>query len=156
MFIKFIFIFTFIAVAFLSAEDGVKKVVFDLTTGDIKTFERKVLSGIASFKAHYEGQLEELEVAVVIHGSAYKFFINDLNKSPYKTDKELAKVHKDIKTRLTSMSEIYEVEFLMCDIQRKKLKIEKDNLYKFVELAPNSTIALINKQNEGYVYIPIQ
>lgn len=140
----------------LNAKEGVQKVVFDLTTSDIKTFQKKALSGIANFKAHYQGKLEELEVSVVIHGNAYKFFVDNLASSPYAKDKELAKVYKDIKSRLAAMADIYEVEFLMCDIGRKKLKIDENNLYKFVDLVPNSTIGLIDKQNEGFAYVPIR
>lgn len=137
------------------AEDGVKKVVYDLTTADIKVFEKKVLSGIANSKSHYESQLEELEATVVIHGGSYKFFIEDLSNSPYKDDADLKKAHKELGQRLTSMSEIYDVEFLICRIGMNKHKIDKSSLYKFVKIVPNSTIGLIDKQNEGSAYIPI-
>lgn len=137
------------------AEDGVKSVVYDLTTGDVKVFEKKVLSGIANSKSHYESQLEELEATVVIHGGAYKFFIEDLASSPFKDDAELQKAHKELGKRLASMSEIYDVEFLICRVGMNKLKIDKSTLYKFVKIVPNSTIGLIDKQNEGFAYIPI-
>ena len=145
-----------LCVVFLNAQDGVKKVVIDLTAGDMKTIERKLLSGIAKYKAHYESNLEELEVSVVIHGDAYKYFINDLKSSPYKNDVELILKQKDIKPRLKSMSNIYEVEFLMCKSGMKKLKINENNLYKFVKLVPTSSIGLIDKQNEDFAYLPIR
>jgi len=137
------------------AEEGVKSVVYDLTTGDIKVFEKKVLSGIANTKSHYESQLEELQATVVIHGGAYKFFIKDLSSSPFKNDTDLNKAQKELGKRLASMAEIYGVEFLMCEIGMRKLKIDKKSLYKFIKLVPNSTIGLIDKQNEGFAYLPI-
>lgn len=148
-------VYVFLLIGFAHADDAVKKVVYDLTTGDIKVFERKVLSGIANSKSHYESKLEELEATVVIHGNAYKFFINDLASSPFKSDTDLNQAHKDLLKRLAAMSEIYDVEFLMCEIGMKKQKIDQKSLYKFVKLVPNSTIGLIDKQNEGYAYIPI-
>ena len=57
---------------FLNAQDGVKKLVLDLTTSKIKNIERKVLSGTVKHKNYYESKLEELEVAIVIHGGAYR------------------------------------------------------------------------------------
>jgi len=150
---KFLLLISFIA--FLNANDSSKKVVFDLTTGDVKVFEKKVLSGIANFKSHYESNFQELEVAVVIHGGAYKFFVNDPTISPFKDDKILLKEHKQLKSRLSSLAEMYDVEFLMCNNRRKSLGMKKENLYTFVKLVPNATVGLIDKQNEGYAYVPI-
>jgi len=140
---------------FTHASDNVKNVVYDLTTGDIKVFERKVLSAIANTKSYYEANLEELQASVVIHGGSYKFFIEDLSSSPFKDDTELQKAHQELGKRLASMADIYDVEFLMCRVGMEKNKIDKNTLYKFVKLVPNSTIGLIDKQNEGFAYIPI-
>ncbi len=143
-------------IGLLNAQEGIKKVVFDLTTGDVKTLEKKLLSGIASQKTYYESKFEELEVSVVIHGDAYKFFINDVAASPFKDDKKLVAAQPDLSERISSMSDIYKVEFLICEVGMKNLKIEQSTLYDFVKVIPNSTIGLIDKQNEGSAYIPIR
>lgn len=139
----------------LFAEEGVKQVVFDLKTGSIETFEKKVLQGIAYHKNYYEGKLEKLDVAVVIHGDAYKFFVKDLKNSPYKNDQVLAAAHDQLSKRIATMAATYEVEFLMCEATMTKLKIDKSNVYDYVKLTPNSTIGLIDKQNDHFAYIPI-
>jgi uncharacterized protein len=141
--------------AVLCAEEGVKQVVFDLKTGNLEMFEKKVLQGIAFNKSHYEGKLEKLEVAVVIHGDAYKFFVKDLKNSPYKKDEKLAAAHDQLSKRIATMADTYEVEFLMCEATMKTLKIDKSNVYDYVKLTPNSTIGLIDKQSEHFTYIPI-
>lgn len=140
---------------FLFADSEEKKVVIDLTTGDVSAFEKKILSGIVAHKTYYENSLEELEVAVVIHGGAYRFFVKDLSKTLYKDDEKLKKVFSDLKKRVASMSDTYEVEFLMCDVGRKKHKLKLENIAEFVKIVPNSTIGLINKQSEGFAYIPV-
>lgn len=150
---KLLFLLALCGVLF--AEEGVKKVVFDLTTGKLETFEKKVLSGIAFNKTHYENQLEKLDVAVVIHGDAYKFFVKDLKHSPYKNDKKLAAAHDQLSKRIATMANTYEVAFIMCESGMKSQKIDKNSLYDFVTLTPNSTIGLIDKQNEQFAYIPI-
>lgn len=139
----------------LFAEEGVKKVVFDLTSGKLEAIEKKVLSGIAFNKTHYENKFEKLDVAVVIHGDAYKFFIDDLAHSPYKNDAALRKAHDHLSKRLTAMASTYEVEFIMCEAGMKSHKIDKNTLYNFVKLTPSSTIGLIDKQNEHFSYVPI-
>jgi intracellular sulfur oxidation DsrE/DsrF family protein len=139
----------------LLAQDKTAKVVYDLTTKDMKTFERKILKAIVANKAYYEGHLSELDVVVVIHGDAYKFFTQNPLKTIYKEDKILLENYKSLAKRIKSMVENYEVEFLMCGAGMKIRELKKSDIYKFVTIIPNSTIGLIDKQNEGYAYIPV-
>jgi intracellular sulfur oxidation DsrE/DsrF family protein len=139
----------------LYAETKVHKVVFDLTTANLEEFEKKVLSGIAFHKIHYEANFEELEVSVVIHGGAYKFFVKEPQNFPFKDDKALQNARTNLEKRIASMSEMYDVKFLMCKSGATKLNITQKDIYTFVSFVPTSTTALINKQNEGFAYIPI-
>ncbi len=141
--------------SFLNAEESVKKVVFDLTTGSIEVFEKKVLSGIAFHKTYYQNNLEELKVAVIVHGDAYKFFVKNLNISRYKNDLKLIANQESLSKRIKSLADIYEVEFLLCKSGVDKLKIDTNNLYKYTKLVATATIGLIEKQSEDYVYVPI-
>lgn len=141
--------------AFVFADGENKKLVIDLTTAKVETIEKKLLSGVVAHKTHYANSLEELEVAVVIHGGAYRFFLKDPSVTLYKDDKELEKAFGQLKKRIASLSETYDVEFLMCDVGRKKHKLELSNIAEYVQIVPNSTIGLIDKQNEGYAYLPI-
>ncbi len=150
---KMIILLTLISI--LHAEEDVRKVVFDLTTSNLQTFEKKVLKGIAVHKVHYEGKLKELEVVVVIHGGAYKFFVKDPANSPFKSDKKLIEAHSTLEKRIASMSDTYEVTFLMCKAALARNKLKEKDIYPFVTMVPNSTIGLIDKQDEGFAYIPI-
>jgi len=139
-----------------SKEEAIKKVVFDLTTGDLKTFKQRILSGVARYKAHYEGKLQEFSPVVVIHGDAYKFFVKNLASSPYKDQKELVKVNSELKKRIAFAADEYDVEFLMCEANMRKATLTEKDIYSFVKLVPSSTMGLIDKQNEGYAYIPVR
>jgi len=139
----------------LLAEVPSAKSVYDLTTKNIKVFERKVLKGIVANKAYYESKLQELDVTVVIHGEAYRYFLKDLSQTKYKTDKVLLNDYPDLKKRIKSMADTYDVKFLMCGVGVKKHKIEEKNILDFVKVIPNSTIGLIDTQNAGYAYIPV-
>jgi len=138
-----------------STQEVSKKVVIDLTTGELKNFEKKILSAIARNKAYYEGKLQELQVAVVIHGDSYKFFLKDIASSSYKDQANLLKANQDLQKRISFLAENYEVEFLMCAVGVKNKEINPNNIYPFVTLVANSTIGLIDKQSEGYAYIPV-
>lgn len=139
----------------VQAEERSAQVVYDLTTKDLKTFERKILKGIVANKAHYESELKELDVTVVIHGGGYRFFTVDPGKTEYKNDKALLKEYKSLATRIKSMSDTYDVEFLICRAGMGKHGLKKKDIVSFVKIIPNSTIGLIDRQNEGYAYIPV-
>jgi len=150
---KIILLFAFIGV--LSASDETAKLVIDLTTSSVAKFEKNILKGIVAHKTHYENSLKELEVTVVIHGGAYRFFVKDLSSSAFKDDKELSKVYAELKKRIATMSDTYEVEFLMCEAAMKRNKLKSKDIVSYVKLVSNSTIGLIDKQNEGFAYIPV-
>ena len=131
------------------------KVVYDLTTQNQKDFERKILKAIVANKAYYEGKLQELDVTVVIHGGAYRYFTVDPSKTEYKTDKALLANYAELKKRIKSMSDTYDVEFLMCEVGMLKHGLKAKDIVNYVKIIPNSTIGLIDRQNEGYAYIPV-
>jgi len=131
------------------------KVVIDLTTGDLHTFESKILKGIVAHKTYFESRLKELDVAVIIHGNAYKFFVKDPLHSPFKTDKALVAASAELKKRIASLAETYDVAFLMCRSGMEKKRLTPESVYGFVSLVPNAGIGLIEKQNEGYAYLPV-
>ena len=140
----------------VQADDEIAKVVYDLTTSNIAKFEKNILKGIAVNKAYYEGNLKELEVTVVIHGGAYRFFVKDIKKSMFKSNLKLVEAYPELKKRIASMADTYEVEFLMCKAAMPKNHLKAEDVVKFVKLVPNSTIGLIDKQNEGFAYIPVR
>ena len=135
--------------------DTSAKVVYDLTTKNIKAFEMKILKAIVANKAHYESKLKELDVTVVIHGGSYRYFTKDPNNTEYKTDKALLENYTELKKRVKSMADTYDVEFLMCGAGMPKHGLKAKDIVKFVKIIPNSTIGLIDRQNEGYAYIPV-
>lgn len=144
-----------ICMSILNAQDDSAKVVYDLTTKNLANFEQKILKAIVANKAHYEGSLRELDVVVVIHGGAYKFFLKDPEHSKFKDDKALVSTYKTLAKRIETMAKTYDVQFLVCGVGMRKHELKEIDIYNFVKIIPNSTIGLIDKQNEGYAYIPV-
>ena len=151
---KKILLFTLLGLLPIMADTSAK-VVYDLTTKNQKAFERKILKAIVANKAYYESKLKELDVTVVIHGGAYRYFTVDPSKTEYKTDKTLLTNYAELKKRIKSMSDTYDVEFLMCGAGMPKHKLKAKDIVSYVKIIPNSTLGLIDRQNEGYAYIPV-
>ena len=141
-------------VTFVWAEESAK-VVYDLTTQEVATFERKILKAIALNKTYYESQLKELEVTVVIHGGAYRFFVKEPSNTEYRKDTKLLQHYRELQKRIASMHHLYHVEFLMCGAGMSKHGLKPKDILSYVTIIPNSTIGLIDRQNEGYAYIPV-
>ncbi|MEZ0323695.1 MAG: DsrE family protein [Hydrogenothermaceae bacterium] len=152
---KKLVIFFILFISYLSFAEDNPKAVINLTTGDINRFKMYLLSGVVNSAEYYKNNIKELKVVVVIHGDAYKFFIKDLNNSPYKDDKLLVENQKELEAKLSYLSKNYGVKFIMCEQGMKGRKIDPKTLYPFVELVENAFIALVNWQNQGYAYIPI-
>jgi len=150
-----IIIVLLLSIGLLQAEKASAKVVYDLTTKNQAAFERKILKAIVANKAYYESKFQELDVTVVIHGGAYRYFTINPGKTKYKTDKALLADYTNLKKRIRSMSDTYDVEFLMCGAGMSKYELKAKEIVNFVKIIPNSTIGLIDKQNEGYAYIPV-
>ena len=139
-----------------SEEEVVKKVVYDLTTGDLKRFETRLLSGIVAHKTYYQSKLEELDVIVVVHGDAYKFFMKDLRRTPYAKEKKLVAAQKELGKRVTALATQYGVKFLVCKIGTVERGLERKAFYPFVRFVHNAAIGLIDAQNSGYAYLPLR
>lgn len=151
------FILTLLSlIGLIFADEESAKVVFDLTSGNMKTFEKHILKGVSVHKTNYENSFKELEVAVVIHGEAYRFFLNDIKSTKYKSDTKLVQEYATLKKRVASIAETYEVKFYMCKAAMPRHKLEPEDIVEFVQLVPNSTMALIDRQNEGFAYLPVR
>lgn len=139
-----------------SADEEIVKVVYDLTTDNVAKFEKNILKGIAVSKAYFEGNLQEFESAVVIHGEAFRFFLKDVKHSAFNSNMELVEAYPELSKRVAGMSENYDVKFLMCEASMPKYGLTKDDIVDFVKFVPTSTIGIIKKQNEGFAYFPVK
>lgn len=150
---RFVF-FMVAAVNLCFADPSVKKVVFDLTSGDVNVLERKILKGIPHAKNYYESHFQELETAVVIHGNAYKFFVKHPEQSVFKDDKVVIERRAELSKRLESLAKTYKTEFLMCSVGMEKNGLKPQDIDDYVVTVASATVGLIDKQNDGYAYLP--
>ena len=140
------------AMAFAADE---RKAVFDLTTGDAKRIETHVIGAIKDLSDYYAKEGSDFKAVVVISGDAYKFFIDDLERSPYKDDTDLKAVRAKLKPMLEELHVKYGVRFDLCGQGMKMRNIHPDTVFPFVNTDKSKYVYLINWQNAGYAYIPV-
>jgi len=131
-FVKLIMIVLLSMGTLVADEEVVKKVVYNLTTGDIRQLERRLIGGIVAHTTYYQNKLEELKVRVVIHGDAYKFFMKDLNNTAYAYQPLLVEKKDALAKRLGTLSKQYGVEFFVCEAGVVSRKLNKKAFYPFV------------------------
>jgi len=148
-----IFISSLLLSAGVLAEE--RKAVFDLTSGDPERIEGRIIETIKGLHEHYASIGIEFKPVVVISGNAYKYFIRDLDNSPFKEDGALAALQPQFETAFTELHTQYNVRFDMCGTGMKARKIDASTLYPFVNTDKSKYVYLIDWQNAGYAYIPI-
>ena len=131
------------------------KVVYDLSSGDSSKIEKHLINSINALGKYYKEEKIELNVIVVISGDAYKYFIADLEKSPYALEEDVIEVQKKFKRRLKELNDTYDVTFNMCASGMRARKIDPNSLYYFVHADVMKSVYLIEAQNNGYAYMPI-
>lgn len=132
-----------------------KKVVFDLKSGDIKTFERVVFKSVEALTTHYAESQQEFHAVFIIHGDAYKFFLKELKGTPYALDPVVLRSGEFAK-RLKGLVEHYDVTFEVCSFGMKARKLPFEELYPFVTPIFSATSGLIDWQEKGYAYILVE
>lgn len=148
----------FLSAGYLAADESVadeKKAVFDLTSGDSEKIEARIVNNIKFLTSYYKKQKISFKAVVVISGKSYKYFIEDLENSPYKGEEDLVAAQKKLRPLLKELHDKFSVRFDMCGQGMKSRNISAESLYPFVNSDKMKYVYLVDWQNEGYAYIPI-
>lgn len=132
-----------------------KKFVIDLKTGDMESFNNQLLVGVPGTIDYLTAQGDKVEVAVVIHGEAYKFFVENLDNTQYGMDKMLVERQDTIRKRLVEIEKKYHIRMEICMNGMHRKGILSEDLYPFVTPIKSAMVGLVKWQNVGYAYIPV-
>jgi len=130
------------------------KAIFNLTSSDKEVLNTSLIDNINNLKQHYKSQGDDLKVVVIISGGAYKFFIEDIENSSYKNEKNISALQKEFREKLQALAD-QGVVFEMCGMGMKKHAINKKVLYPYVTPVFNRTSSLIHWQNKGFALINV-
>lgn len=131
------------------------RVVVALTTGDLDTFEKRVVKGLPALANTYREQGRRLVPVVVIHGEAYRFFLKDLTKTRYAGDAAVKARQAELRASLEKLAKEHGVRFEICAAGMKARQLDTANVYPFVHVVPNAVISLIDWQQRGYAFVPV-
>lgn len=132
------------------------KIMVNLTTGDQEKFFSHFLGGVKGTTEFFCQKGENVDTVVVIHGEAYKFFVEHLENTQYGTDPKLADAQETIHQKLMELFQKYNVRFEVCRIGMNGKGILTQDIYPFVVPINSAMIGLVKWQNEGYAYVPVQ
>jgi len=148
---KAFLIFISLVTAIYAAE---YKAIFNLQSSDKEVIQKSLINNINNLNKHYQSQGDTLKVVVIISGGAYKYFIQDIENSPYKNNKNMPALQKEFKEELQALAD-KGVVFEMCGMGMKKHDIDKTVLYPYVEPVFSRTSSLIYWQFKGYSVIDV-
>jgi len=132
-----------------------KKFVIDLKTGDMDSFNNQLLVGVPGTIDYFTAQGDKVEVAVVVHGESYKFFVENLDNTQYGMDKALAERQDAIRKRLVEIEKKYHIRMEICMNGMHRKGILSEDLYPFVTPIKSAMVGLVKWQNAGYAFVPV-
>jgi uncharacterized protein len=125
--------------------------VYHCDFGDTVRFSQ-ALRNIGNHLAVYNNDPNALKIVIVAHSAGIKFFLDDLNGTPWAEDQ----IDPEINKRLKALAQ-YGVEVYLCRITFANLKIDpakarSDSYIKFVPSGIASAAAL---QGKGFAYLKV-
>ena len=132
-----------------------RKVVFDLRAGDPGRMEARLVGDIKYMAEYYENLDLDFKAVVVISGRAYKYFIDDVENSPFRDEAGISALQDKFRPLLQELNDDYGVTFEMCEVGMKDRNIEAKTLYSYVNADKLQAVYLIDWQSKGYAYVPV-
>lgn len=129
------------------------KIVFDVTAEGPANEINKGLDRIARYlnlNAGHGVKPERIEVAAVFHGGATKVVLND---AAYE---RVTNAKKNPNLELIRRLKAAGVEFSVCGQALSHRGYERGEVVDDVPVAVAALMVLVNKQNAGYAFVPIQ
>ena len=119
--------------------------------GDPQRFSQ-LLTNMNNHLSVYEFDTMRVKLVIVTHGAGVKFFLDDLEGTPWASDK----VDPDLYKRFTGLTK-FGVEAYLCEITFKRnnidpAKAKKDTFLKFV---PSGVATAAELQGKGFAYLKV-
>ncbi|RMH79435.1 MAG: hypothetical protein D6674_08035 [Acidobacteria bacterium] len=111
-----------------------------------------MLRNISNHLSVYNNDPFKIKIAVVAHGPGVKFFMKDLTGSPWEKEQlnieELYRAERDLT--------VYGVDFYICDITLRRLKLDPNKLHEFTKIVPSGVGMIGHLQAvERFAYIKV-
>ncbi|MBK5936538.1 MULTISPECIES: DsrE family protein [Halorhodospira] len=107
--------------------------------------------------SHYEGQLLDYDVRIVLHGFGLQYVTEDrLADTAYEVDDAERAERDELLERLRSLADTYDVQLEVCASSMDEAGLAADDLAVEAELIDYGATRLEELQRRGFSYIKIQ
>lgn len=136
--------------------DGPAKVVYHADFKNPRRFSA-MLTSIYNMVTTYRNDLRDYDVRIVFNSYGIRFLTDDnLKDTPFEADRALQARREDLKGRLLSLQNTYDVKLELCDITRERVGLSKDKIYEGVGSVVSGVVRVAELQGKGFAYIKIE
>lgn len=123
--------------------------VYHCDFGDPKRFEQ-MLTNISNHYSVYDGDPFAVQIVIVAHGQGVKYFLADLEGSPWKDEKIEPAVFERVANLAKSGLKVH-----LCAITFERLKLDKGKARSepFLSFVPSGVATVAALQGKGFGYI---
>ena len=126
-------------------------VLYHVDFGEPARFAQ-VLNNITNHYAAYDNDPKKLKIVIVTHSQGVKYFLNDLNGSPW----EKETLDQGIYNRFVELTKLG-LEAYLCEMTFKRLKLDPDKakVEPFISWVPSGVATVGDLQTKGYSYLKV-
>lgn len=113
------------------------------------------LTSIYNMVHHYRNQLRDYDVRIVANSFGLRFFTDDnLEGTPFEAGEALKEQREELKGRIQSLMDTYDVTIAICGITREEVGLPKDAFYEGVTFVDSGVVEIARlQQAEDFAYI---
>jgi intracellular sulfur oxidation DsrE/DsrF family protein len=130
---KFILILFFVITQSIFSQKTEIKVVFDVTSKNVKTHQMTVRHVELMSNSYPDSQFE-----VVLYGGSIEMALNEKST---------------VKNAIQLLSKKDNIDFVICEASMRKHKVEKQDLIEGFKIVPDGILEIVEKQQNGWGYI---
>jgi len=139
-----------------AAQEGPAEVVYHADFKDPRRFS-SMLTSIYNMVSTYQNKLREHDVRIVFNSYGIRFLTDDkLKGTPFEAEEALQERREDLKGRLMSLQDSYDVALELCDITRQQVGLSREKVFEGVEFVESGVSRIAQLQNKGFAYIKIE
>ncbi|MGB0086211.1 MAG: DsrE family protein [Rhodomicrobiaceae bacterium] len=145
----------FAAPAMLKLDDikkeGTVACLYHCDYNDAARFNQ-TLNNISNHYSVYSGNPFDIQLVLVAHSGAVRFFLKDQENTPWKDQP----VPEDVFTRMESLSK-NGLRAYLCDITFTRLKLDRGKIRQadFVDMVPSGVATVAALQAKGFAYLKV-
>jgi len=129
------------------------KVVYHVDYQGVRRFSAQ-LTSIYNMVHHYRNQLVDYDVRIVANAFGVRFFTDDnLKDTPFEAGKALKERRENLRGRIKSLMNTFDVKVAICGITREQLDMAKDDFYDGVTFVESGVVEVAKLQQKGFAYI---